>query len=192
MTTSSHTLPRSDADAPAPARGAALLAVTAAITFFATGSGMLESHAVYPSWYDLAEFSGFAQYHGRYGVALLPWLPLPLLVATLFNVWLLFRRPLGVSRWLPVATLLAQLFVAAVTIAFALPVQAQLATPGHSSVEIIALLDRLTALNWWRELPGLAVAGGYLVMLIQGATRRVDVPSAALAAEVGAAPTSGQ
>ena len=33
---------------------------------------MLEGHAVYPSWYDLAAFPGFAQYHARYGLALLP------------------------------------------------------------------------------------------------------------------------
>lgn len=167
MTRPTHTLPRSDAGAPTSARGAMLLAVTAAITFFTTGSGMLEGHAVYPSWYDLAEFSGFAQYHGRYGIALLPWLPLPLVVALLLNVALLFRRPLGVSGWLPIATLLAQLFVAAVTIAFALPLQAQLASPGHSPAEVAALLDRLMALNWWREVPGLAVACGYLAMLIQ-------------------------
>ncbi|NMD46982.1 MAG: hypothetical protein GYA85_09495 [Propionibacterium sp.] len=167
MSSPTHTLPRSDAEAPASARGAALLAVTAAIVFFTTGAGMLEGHAVYPSWYDLAAFPGFAQYHARYGLALLPWLPLPLLVATLLNVWLLFRRPLGVSRWLPIATLLAQLFVIGVTVAFALPLQAQLSTPGHSAAEIAVLVDRLTVVGWWRDLPGLATAVGYLAMLIQ-------------------------
>lgn len=68
---------------------------------------------------------------------------------------------------MPIATLLAQLFVIGVTVAFALPLQAQLSTPGHSAAEIAVLVDRLTVVGWWRDLPGLATAVGYLAMLIQ-------------------------
>ncbi len=172
MTHSSHTLPRSGPVGSTGARGAVLLAGTAAVVFFTTGAGMLESRAVYPSWYDLAAFPGFAPYHAAYGLALLPWLPLPLLVATLLNVWLLVRPPAGVPRWLPAATLVGQLVVVGVTVVFALPLQAQLATPGHSPSEITGLVDRLRLVGWGRDLPGLAVAVGHLAMLARAVRTR--------------------
>lgn len=103
---------------------------------------------------------------------LLPWLPLPLALATLFNGWLLVRRPAGVPRWLPVATLAGQLLVVGVTGALAIPLQQQLSTPGHSPAEIVALVDRLVVVGWVREVPGLAVAAGYLVMLRAALTHR--------------------
>lgn len=165
MMTSTHTLPRTGQRRPATGRGAVLLTATAAITFFTTGAGMLEGHAVYPSWIDLANYADFAGYHGRYGVALLPWLPLPLAIATVLNIVLVFRRPNVIPRAWPVATLLIQLVVVAVTIAVAIPIQGQLATPGHSPAEIIALVHRLQVVGWWRDVPGLAVAFGFLVML---------------------------
>ena len=172
MTARSHTLPRSATRFTGDAGAAALLDGTAALTFFTTGAGMLEGHAVYPSWYDLAAFPDFAGYHARFGAALLPWLPAPLLLATLLNGVLVVKRPAGVPGWLPVATLLGQVFVIGVTLSQALPLQAQLATPGHTPSEIFALLDRLIQLNWWREVPGLAVASGFVVMLTHAMSRR--------------------
>jgi len=55
--------------------------------------------------------------------------------------------------------------VIGVTVAFALPIQAQLATPGHTPAEITALVESLIRLNYWREIPGLAVAAGFRLML---------------------------
>ncbi|MET0865982.1 MAG: hypothetical protein ABWZ98_16750 [Nakamurella sp.] len=147
-------------------RGTALLCLVAALTFFVTGSGMLEGHAVYPSWRTLAAFEGFAGYHAEYGLALLPFLPLPLLLSTIGTGWLIFRRPAGVPRSLVIAALCCQLVVLIVTAVLAIPIQAELATPGHSPDEIVALVDRLIAISYLRELPGLAVAGGFVVMLV--------------------------
>lgn len=155
-------------------RAAALLCVTAALIFFGAGAGMLEGHAIYPSWRDLADFPEFAAYHAGYGRALLPWLPLPLLLATIGNAWLVRRRPDGVPRGLVVATLIGQLIVIIVTVTLALPIQAELATAGHTADEIIALVDRLIAVGYFREIPGLAVAAGFIVMLyraIRGSSR---------------------
>lgn len=160
-----NTLSRPGLDRANPARGALLLTTTAALTFFTAGAGMLEARAVYPSWRDLATFAEFATYHGDYGRALLPWLPLPLLVATGLNAWLVARHPPAVPRGLVVATLVGQGVVIAVTATLALPLQQQLATPGHTPAEIIELLDRLTRVGYLRDVPGLAVAGGFVVML---------------------------
>ncbi|MGS0684922.1 hypothetical protein ACVBEQ_07190 [Nakamurella sp. GG22] len=129
------------------------MCVTAALIFFGAGAGMLEGHAIYPSWRDLAEFPQFAAYHADYGRALLPWLPLPLLLATIGNAWLLRRRPDGVPRGLVVATLLGQLIVIVVTVTLALPIQAELATAGHTADEIVALVDRLTVVGYSGRYP---------------------------------------
>jgi hypothetical protein len=147
-------------------RGATLLCVVAAVTFFVTGSGMLEGHAVYPSWRTLATFDGFAGYHAEYGQALLPFLPVPLLLSTIGTGWLIFRRPAGVPRGWVIAALACQLIVLIVTVVLALPIQAELATPGHSPDEIVALVDRLIAINYLREIPGLAVAAGFVGMVL--------------------------
>jgi hypothetical protein len=155
-------------------RGAALLSCTAAATFFATGAGMLEGHAVYPSWRHLAAFDDFAGYHAQYGLALLPWLPLPLLVATIGTALLIRRRPVDVPRGLVIAALLGQLIVIIVTVTVAIPIQAQLASAGHTPAEIITAVDRLILLSYLREIPGLAVAVVYVVMLwraIRGGAR---------------------
>jgi hypothetical protein len=146
-------------------RGVLLLTGTAALTFVVTGAGLLEGHVVYPSWRDLATFSEFAAYHGDYGRSLLPWLPVPLLVATGLNAWLILRRPASVPRRLPLATLLGQMVVIAVTGALAIPLQQDLATAGHTPAEVVDLVDRLIRINYLREVPGLAVAAGFVVML---------------------------
>ena len=82
----------------APDRGVALTCAVIALTFIATGAGMLEGHAVYPSWLDLAAFDGLAGYHADYGRALLPWLPLPLALATIGTAIMMVRRPAAVPR----------------------------------------------------------------------------------------------
>jgi len=172
MSTTIPTLAGQASDERRIGRGVLLLTVTAAITFFVTGSGMLEGHAVYPSWLNLAVFPGFAGYHAAYGNALLPWLPIPLVLATALNAWLVFRRPTGVPPALLMATLAGQLVVIGVTVAFALPIQAQLATAGRTPAEITALVESLIRINYWREIPGLAVAAGFVVMLRQALRAR--------------------
>jgi hypothetical protein len=150
---------------PRLAPGVALFAVTASLVFFVTGVGMFEGRVVYPSWLDLATFGDFAAYHTDYGRSLLPWLPGPLLVATVLNVVLLRRRPGGVPRWALIATLAAQLFIVGVTAGLAVPLQAQLGTAGHSPVEIHDMVERLIRVNTLREVPGLAVAAAFGWML---------------------------
>jgi hypothetical protein len=146
-------------------RGVLLLTCTAGLTLLLTGVGLFEGHVVYPSWRDLATFDDFAAYHRDYGRSLLPWLPFPLMVATGLNVWLIFRRPVSVPRALPIATLAGQAVIVAVTGALAIPLQVKLGTGGHTPAEIIDLVDRLIMVNYLRDVPGVAVAAGFVVML---------------------------
>ena len=146
-------------------RGSALLAVTASLVFFVTGVGMFEGRVVYPSWLDLATFGDFSAYHRAYGRSLLPWLPGPLVVATVLNVVLLHRRPVSVPRWAILATLAAQLLIVGVTVGLAIPLQVQLGTAGHSPDQITDLVERLIRVNPLREVPGLAVAAAFGWML---------------------------
>lgn len=158
--------PRSPNEAhPRLGRGIALLVVTASLVFFVTGVGMFEGRVVYPSWFDLATFADFSTYHSAYGRSLLPWLPGPLVVATVLNVALLRRRPVSVPRWAILATLAAQLLIVGVTVGLAIPLQAQLGAAGHSPDQVTDLVERLIRVNPLREVPGLAVAAAFGWML---------------------------
>ena len=88
-----------------------------------------------------------------------------LLVVTVLNGALLRWRPAAVPRWTVLATLLGQIGICAATVAFAVPLQQLLGTPGHSPAEIIALLDQLVAVNRLREVPGVAIALAFVWML---------------------------
>jgi hypothetical protein len=120
---------------------------------------------VYPSWYDLAGYAGFAEYHSAFGQRLIPWLPVPLLAATVLNGLLLRRRPPAVPRAAVLTTFVLQIGVGVVTAALAIPLQQQLGTAGHSPAEVVDLLDQLVRINWLREVPGVAVALAFVWML---------------------------
>lgn len=173
MSASSVILPSSAERRARPAT--ALFTVTAVLTFALTGTGLFEGNVVYPSWYDLAAFSGFADYHSAFATRLIPWLPVPLLVATVLNGLLIRWCPPAVPRALVVATFVLQLAVGAATAALAIPLQLQLGTPGRSPAEIVALLDQLVLVNRVREVPGVAVALAFAWML----HRQLAAPAAA-------------
>lgn len=153
-------------------RPSVLFTATATLTLAVTGVGLFEGHVVYPSWYDLAAYPGFADYHAAFGQRLIPWLPVPLAAATVLNGLLLRWRPPGVSRAALLTTFALQVGVGAVTAALAIPLQRQLATGGHSPAEVIDLLDQLTRVSWLREVPGIAVALIWVAMLHRLAGRR--------------------
>ena len=146
-------------------RATALFTATAVLTLALTGIGLFEGNVVYPSWYDLAAYAGFAEYHAAFGARLVPWLPVPLLVATVLNGLLIRWCPPGVPRAAVVATFVLQVVVGAVTAALAIPLQVQLGTPGAAPAEVVALLDQLVAVNRLREVPGVAVALAFVWML---------------------------
>ncbi len=142
-----------------------LFTATVALVFAVTGAGLFEGNVVYPSWYDLAGFDGFAEYHSAFGLRLLPFLPVPLLVATVLNGLLLRWRPPAVPLPAVAVTLALQIGIGIVTVALAIPLQQQLGTPGHSPAEIVGLLDQLTSVSLWRDIPGVAVALMFVWML---------------------------
>ena len=146
-------------------RATALFTATAVLTFGVTGIGLFESHVVYPSWYDLAAYDGFAAYHSAFGRRLIPWLPVPLLAATVLNGLLIRWRPPAVPRALVLTTFVLQIGVGAVTAVLAIPLQAKLGTAGHSPAEVVDLLDQLVRIGWLREVPGIAVALAFVWML---------------------------
>ena len=102
-------------------RATALFTTTAILTLALTGIGLFEAHVVYPSWYDLAAYDGFADYHTAFGRRLIPWLPVPLLAATVLNGLLIRWRPPAVPRALVVSTFLLQVVVGLVTVVLAIP-----------------------------------------------------------------------
>lgn len=162
MSTTSTILPASAAQ---DGRGAArLFTATTVLTFAVTGIGLFEGHVVYPSWYDLAGIDDFAAYHVEFGRRLIPWLPVPLAIATVLNGLLIRWCPPAIPRRLVATTFALQLLIAGVTVVLAIPLQAELSTPGHSPAEIVGMLDRLTRVSWLRDVPGVAIAGAFVWM----------------------------
>lgn len=150
---------------PRTRRAVTLFTATATLTVAVTGVALFEGNVVYPSWYDLAAFGGFADYHSDFGKRLIPWLPVPLLAATVLNGMLIRWRPSAVPRGLVVAAFVLQLVVGIVTVVLAIPLQVALGRAGHSPEEIVALLDRLVRVNRLREVPGIAVVVAFVWML---------------------------
>jgi hypothetical protein len=137
-------------------RAAALFTTTVCLTLAVTGIGLFEGNVVYPSWYDLAGAEEFADYHSAFSVRLLPWLPGPLLVATVLTGLLMRWRPAEVPLPAVALAFVLQLGVVVLTVTLVLPVQAALGSPAAPE-EVLALLDRLVIVNRFREAPGVAV-----------------------------------
>jgi hypothetical protein len=142
-----------------------LLIATSSLLLFVTGVAMFEGRVVYRSWHDLVSFAEFATYHARFGRALVPWLPLPLVVTTVLTVALLRFAPRAVPRSAVSVALIGQLVVVGVTGALAIPLQRALSAPGHTPAEVESLVTRLIVVNLWREIPGVLVALLFIWML---------------------------
>ena len=135
------------------------------------GAASMESFVNYPTW-RLIGANEFRAYHRALGPLIVGYMVIPMLIATVLTVLLLWVRPASIPRWMIWLALALQLITWVSTFAIQLPIQGQLRAEGFS----LPLVDRLQVTSFWlRRVPHIANAFLFLWMMseaLQGTTRR--------------------
>jgi len=126
-----------------------LFLITFALVFYGMGASFVESFVNYPTW-RLIGANEFRAYHQALGPLIVGYMVIPMLIATLLTVLLLWFRPAPLPQWAIWLAVVLQLIIWVATAAIQLPIQMQLSRNGLS----LPLLDQLVFTNWWlRKVP---------------------------------------
>jgi hypothetical protein len=138
-----------------------------ALTFFSFGAAVFEGHVNYPAWLRISDQS-FVPYHRaiseRIGVLIVP-----IVLSTVFNILLIWWRPLSIPLWAVWSTLALQTLMWVSTVLIQIPIQMRLSAGGYSG-------DLLQRLIWtdllYRKVPGyirVAITGWMLYFAVKAA-----------------------
>lgn len=136
-----------------------------ALSFFSFGEAVFEGQVNYPAWLRISDQS-FVTYHqaisARIGVLIVP-----LVLATVANILLIWWRPTSIPRWAVWSTLALQMLMWVSTVLIQIPIQLRLGSGGYSS----ELLQRLIWTDLlYRKVPGyirLTITGWMLYLAIK-------------------------
>jgi hypothetical protein len=138
-----------------------LFLITFALVFYGMGAASVESFVNYPTW-PLIGANEFRAYHRALGPLIIGHMVIPMLVATILTILLLWFRPASIPRWMAWLAIVLQLVVWVSTVTIQLPIQGQLSADGLS----LPLIDRLRATSFWlRRVPHTANAFLFLWMM---------------------------
>lgn len=138
-----------------------LFLITFALIFYGLGAASVESFVNYPTW-PLIGPNEFRAYHRALGPLIIGYMVMPMLVATLLTILLLWFRPATIPGWMVWLALALQLVVWISTFTIQLPIQGQLSAEGLS----LPLIDRLRVTSFWlRRIPHTANAFLFLWMM---------------------------
>ena len=138
-----------------------LILITFALVFYGMGASFVESFVNYPTW-PLIGVNEFRTYHRALGPLIIGHMVIPLLVATILTVLLLWFRPASIPRWMVWLAIGLQLVSWVSTFSIQLPIQGQLSADGLS----LPLIDHLRATSFWfRRVPNTANAFLFLWMM---------------------------
>ena len=145
-----------------------LFLITFALVFYGMGASFVESFVNYPTW-RLIGANEFRAYHQALGPLIVGYMVIPMLIATLLTVLLLWFRPAPLPQWAIWLALVLQLIIWVATAAIQLPIQMQLSRNGLS----LPLLDQLVFTNWWlRKVP--QIIDAFLFLWLMSLLLRVD------------------
>jgi hypothetical protein len=138
-----------------------LILITFALVFYGMGAASVESFVNYPTW-PLIGANEFRAYHRALGPLIIGYMVIPMLVATILTILLLWFRPASIPRWMVWLAVVLQLVVWVSTVTIQLPIQGQLSADGLS----LPLIDRLRVTSFWfRRVPHTANAFLFLWMM---------------------------
>jgi hypothetical protein len=139
-----------------------LFLITFALVFYGMGAASVESFVNYPTW-PLIGANEFRAYHRTLGPLIIGYMVIPMLVATVLTILLLWFRPVSIPRWMVWLAIVLQLVVWVSTFTIQLPIQGQLSADGLS----LPLIDRLRVTSFWlRRVPYTANAFLFLWMMV--------------------------
>ena len=138
-----------------------LFLATFILIFYGMGAASVESFVNYPTW-PLVGANEFRSFHLALGRLLVPFMVIPMLVATVLTMLLLWLKPAPIPRWVLWLSLALQLVTWVSTAAIQLPIQFELSTNGLS----LPLIERLIFTSLWlRRVPHILNAGLFIWMM---------------------------
>ena len=138
-----------------------LFLITFALVFYGMGAASVESFVNYPTW-PLIGANEFRAYHRALSPLIIGYMVIPLVVATILTILLLWFRPASIPGWMVWLAVVLQLVAWVSTFTIQLPIQGQLSADGLS----LPLIDRLRVTSFWfRRVPHIANAFLFLGMM---------------------------
>ena len=126
-----------------------LFLVTFALTFYGMGASFVESFVNYPTW-RLIGSGEFVAYHQALSPLIIGYMVIPLVLATILTLLLVWFRPQPIPRWAIWVSLGLQVISWISTAMIQIPIQMELSTTGLS----LPLIDQLIFTNfWYRKVP---------------------------------------
>ena len=139
-----------------------------AFVFYGLGGSFVESFVNYPTW-RLIGANEFRAYHQTLGPLVIGFMVIPLVIATILTLLLLWFRPAPVPLWAILLAVVLQLIPWVSTVAIQFPIQVQLSRDGLS----LPLIDHLIFTNWWlRKVP--QIINGLLFLWMMSLLLRVN------------------
>ncbi|MFM9904411.1 MAG: hypothetical protein ACKVQJ_07570 [Pyrinomonadaceae bacterium] len=126
-----------------------LFLITFALIFYGMGASFVESFVNYPTWH-LIGAGEFLAYHHAISPLVIGYMVIPMVVATVLTILLVWFRPAPIPRWAIWLSVILQIVVWVSTATIQIPIQIQLSTTGLS----LPLIDQLIFTNlWFRKVP---------------------------------------
>lgn len=138
-----------------------LFLITFALVFYGMGASFIESFVNYPTW-PLIGADEFRAFHQALSPLVVGYMVIPLMLASLLTVALLWLRPTAIPRWAIALSIALQLVAWVSTFTIQIPIQMELSSAGLS----LPLIERLIVTNWWlRRVPMLINSVLFLWMM---------------------------
>jgi len=126
-----------------------LILITFALIFYGMGASFVESFVNYPTW-RLIGANEFLAYHHAISPLVIAYMVIPMLLATVLTLLLVWFRPAQIPRWAIWLSVILQMLVWVSTATIQIPIQIQLSASGLS----LPLIDQLIFTNlWFRKVP---------------------------------------
>jgi hypothetical protein len=134
-----------------------LFLVLCTVALLDTGAHITQSFVNYPTWH-LIDAGSFPAYHRAITIRAVVFLLVPRVVEIMIGLIVLRFRPKAVERWVVVLGIALALGALLSTALIQYPIHAQLEIQGNT----LALLSRLMATDWIRNLPEFARSALYV------------------------------
>ncbi|MDQ1097596.1 MULTISPECIES: hypothetical protein [Chryseobacterium] len=121
-----------------------LLVVFCAIILYCFGASVMDSFVVYPGW-RLLRANEFIEFHGQQSVWIINVFVIPLIIATILNIWLLWQKPGCIQRKMVFVSLLCMAVNWGMSFLIQIPMHHQLSETYNA-----ILLEKLISTNYLR------------------------------------------